>query len=236
MTGHSTNKKGISIIVPIYNEEENLPRFIAQLFSALKEKHHQIIFVDGGSQDNSCKIVLATPYCTLIKSEKGRAKQMNAGAKKALYPLLYFLHVDCIPPQDFDAILHREHQAGRKAGSFQMRFDHDHFALNWAAYATKFNNPLCRSGDQSLFVDSTLFNQLGGFNEAYIICEDVELIDRLYKANAFYVFPQTIITSARRFKENGVLRLHFHHGIIHLMRYLGVSPDRLYRYYSRFVK
>ena len=236
MTGASTNKSGISIIVPIYNEADQLSKFIPVLFAAIESNQHQIIFVDGGSLDQSREIVASTAGCTLIESEKGRAKQMNAGAKKAHYPLLYFLHVDSIPPRGFDQILLLQFNAGNKAGSFQMQFDQDHFALKWAALATKYNSRFCRSGDQSLFVDKDLFKQLNGFNERYLICEDVEFIDRLYQLNGFTVLPQKIVTSARRFIENGILRLHFHHGIIHLMRYFGASPEKLYRYYLRFVK
>lgn len=236
MTGTSTNKEGISIIIPFYNEAESLSGFIKVLFAALKSKCFEIIFVDGGSQDDSCSIVQSTSQCSLIRSKKGRAKQLNTGAQNAQYSLLYFIHVDCIPPVGFDQILLRQYKKGQKAGSFQMQFDHDHFALNWAAFATKYNSRFCRSGDQSLFVEKNLFEQLAGFDERYHICEDVEFIDRLYKKNEFTVLPQKIITSARRFKDNGVLRLHFHHGIIHLMRYLGVKPDKLYQYYLYFVK
>lgn len=236
MTGASTNKAGISIIVPIYNEAKRLPKFISILFGALESHQHQIIFVDGGSTDDSCKIIQASPNCSLLKSKKGRALQMNAGAKNALHTLLYFIHVDCTPPQGFDQILLNKYNAENKAGCFQMQFDHDHFALKWAALATKYNTRFCRSGDQSLFVEKQLFMQLKGFNEHYTVCEDVELIDRLYQATNFIVLPQKIITSARRFKENGVWRLHFHHGLIHLMRYAGIGPKQLYRYYLRFVK
>lgn len=236
MIGASTNSEGISIIVPIYNEAKSLPHFLASLFSALNSSNHQIIFVDGGSQDESCKIVEAQPNCQLIRSSKGRAKQLNAGAKHATQPLLYFIHVDCIPPIGFDEILLQHYRENKKAGSFQLRFDTDHFALKWSAYATRFNTRFCRSGDQSLFVDKALFNLLNGFDERYHICEDVEFIDRLYKRNGFTVLPQKITTSARRFEENGILRLHFHHGFIHLMRYIGISPRGLYRYYSCFVK
>ena len=236
MTGTSTNKEGISIIIPIYNEAEQLPGFITILFDTLESDHHQIIFVDGGSQDDSCKIIQANPNCHLIQSKKGRAIQMNAGAKKARYSLLYFIHVDSIPPKGFDQILLQQLKKGQKAGCFQMQFDHNHFALNWSAFATKYNSTFCRSGDQSLFVEKSLFEHLTGFDERYHICEDVEFIDRLYQRNEFTVLAQKITTSARRFKENGIWRLHFHHGLIHLMRYFGIGPKKLYQYYLLFVK
>ena len=69
MTGASTNKEGISIIIPIYNEAERLPAFITLLFDTLESNHYQIIFVDGGSKDDSCKIIQANPSCSLIHSK-----------------------------------------------------------------------------------------------------------------------------------------------------------------------
>jgi len=235
MTGNSTNKKGLSIIVPVLNEASVLPRFIdALLVNSFYE--NQLIFVDGGSDDGGDEYINTQQHCTLIRSEKGRAKQMNLGAKAARFKLHYFLHVDSIPPKNFDLHILEKNALGAKAGCFQLQFDSSKKALKWSAYATRFNVRFCRGGDQSLFIDKVLFDQLNGFNETYQVCEDGELIDRIYKNNGFCVLPQKITTSARRFEENGVWRLHYHHGIIHLMRFIGCSPKQLSRYYSAFVK
>lgn len=95
---------------------------------------------------------------------------------------------------------------------------------------------LCRGGDQSLFVAKTLFNQLGGFNESYIIYEDVEFISRLYKKSKFKVLPQEVITSVRRYLKMGWLRLQYHFGVIHLKHFMGQGPEALYGYYKKYVE
>ena len=101
MTGNSTNKKGLSIIVPVLNEASVLPSFIdALLVNSFYE--NQLIFVDGGSDDGGDEYINTQQHCTLMRSEKGRAKQMNLGAKAARFKLHYFLHVDSIPPKNFD--------------------------------------------------------------------------------------------------------------------------------------
>ena len=235
MTGFSTTKVGLSIIVPILNEATVLPSFIETLL-ANSFYENQLIFVDGGSVDGGAEYISSHEKCTLLKSEKGRAKQMNIGAKAAQFDLLYFLHVDSIPPKNFDRHILEKNRQGEKAGCFRMQFDSNHIALRCTAFATRFNNRFCRGGDQSLFIDKTLFNQLNGYNELYQVCEDGEFIDRIYKQNGFCVLPHKITTSARRFEENGVWQLQFHHGIIHLMRSIGCSPKRLSKYYSFFVK
>jgi len=100
MTGDSTNKKGLTIIVPVLNEASATPMFIdALLVNSFYE--NQFIFVDGGSDDGGDEYI-NRQHCTLIRSEKERAKQMNLGAKAATFKLLYFLHMDNIPPKNFD--------------------------------------------------------------------------------------------------------------------------------------
>ena len=235
MIGNSTNKKGLSIIVPILNEAGVLTSFIKTIFDH-SFYENQLIFVDGGSTDGGDEYVTSHQKCKLIKSKKGRAIQMNAGAKVAQYNLLYFIHVDSIPPKNFDLHILEKNAQGEKAGCFQLQFDSSHIALRLAAFASRFNNRFCRGGDQSLFIDKALFNQLNGYDENYQVCEDGELIDRIYKQCGFCVLPQKLITSARRFNENGVWKLHFHHGIIHLMRLTGYTPRQLSRYYIAFIK
>ena len=128
MTGSLTNKVALSIIVPVLNEEEILPRFIDTLIKH-SSLQNQYIFVDGGSTDLSCKIIDEHPNCELIKGEKGRAKQMNRGVKQATFPILYFLHVDSIPPKNYDQCIVNTLKSGNKAGSFRLQFDASHFLL-----------------------------------------------------------------------------------------------------------
>lgn len=235
MTGNLTNKVALSIIIPVLNEERALPRFIDTLIEH-SSLHNQYIFVDGGSTDSSCRIISEHPNCELIQSEKGRAKQMNRGVKQAKFPILYFLHVDSIPPKDYDQCIVNTIESGVKAGSFRLQFDAAHFLLTFFAYLSRFNLRICRGGDQSLFIRKELFLLLDGFNETYWICEDNEFIDRVYEKTNFSVLPNRIITSARRFEENGVIRLYIHHGVIQLMRCLGASPQSLANYYQTFIR
>ena len=79
------------------------------------------------------------------------------------------------------------------------------------------------------------FDALGGYDPRYKVCEDINLIKKLYK-NGFFVFPEKIITSARRFQKNGILRLLFHFGVLHLLHWWNVPPEFLYRYYKRVVR
>lgn len=231
MTGHLTNK-ALSIIIPVYNEEKNLPKLLCWIEEKAEIDKHQIIVVDGGSEDATMEVKNHYPSVEFYSGPRGRSKQMNFGSKKAKNTILYFLHVDSFPPQSFD--LHIiTHQQKTKAGCFRMKFDSSHWALRISGFLTRLPFRFCRGGDQSLFVQKDVFYALGGYNEKYTVCEDGELIDRLIALKSFVVIQKTLVTSARKFNKNGVLNLMYHHSCIHLLRALGYGPKRLQNYYSK---
>lgn len=231
-----SNNKTISIIIPVLNEEEHIGKLLAYLKKQTSSKNHieEILIVDGGSLDNTLNI--ATKHgATIFSSAKGRAKQMNFGAKKATGDILYFLHADTLPPKNFDAYISKAVSEGKEAGCFRMRFDSNSLILKLFAWFTKMNYTICRGGDQSLFISQELFFKTNGFNEDYIIYEDNEFIGRLYKITQFKVLSQRVRTSARKYEENGLLRLQYHFSIIHLKKLFGAPPSALYDYYKRKV-
>lgn len=226
----------ISIIIPMLNEAEHIGRLLQHLIANTKYINKiEIIVVDGGSTDNSIKIVktFTQTNIKLINSSKGRAKQMNTGAKAATGTILYFLHADSFPPKYFDKFILNEIQKDIHAGCFRLKFDSNHWWLRLAGWFTKFNFKACRGGDQSLFVTKALFDKIGGFDESYIIYEDNIFINQLYSLNQFTVINNPIITSARLYKKHGVFKLQFYFWMIYLKRWLGASASELYDYYKR---
>ena len=160
---------------------------------------------------------------------------MNLGAKNALGEILYFLHADSFPPKFFDKHIINKVTKGNPAGCFQMKFDSNHWWLQLAGWFTKFNLKSFRGGDQSQFITKTLFEEIGGFDENYIIYEDNILISELYKRKKFVVIPQSITTSARRYREQGICNLQYHFWIIHLKKRLGANAGELYEYYAKHI-
>lgn len=228
------NKKPqISIIIPVLNEEIHIGMLITYLKENSNPKNiKETLVVDGGSIDNTVK-VLKEYEVTVLHSEKGRAKQMNLGAKKAKGDILYFLHADTFPPKNFDDHIINGISKKKAAGCFQMKFDSDNFILQFFAWFTRYNYKICRGGDQSLFILKEVFDQTQGFNEDYLVFEDNEFIGRLYQKTNFSILPQYVKTSARKYRKNGVVKLQYHFGVIHLKSYFGASPDKLYEYYKR---
>lgn len=224
----------LSIIIPVLNEIKTIDTTLAHLEKVLSKKiAYEIIVVDGGSVDGTIDKIKVNNALKLIFSKKGRAKQMNAGANSASGNILYFLHCDSFPPQDFDLAIASQVDQGNQAGCFRMEFNDNHPVLRVSQWFTRINHIAFRGGDQSLFVTTQLFQDIKGFNEDYVIYEDNEIISRLYAKKQFVVIPLTLLTSARRYRKNGVWRLQYHFAMIHLKRKLGHSPEHMLNYYKQ---
>lgn len=225
----------ISVIIPVLDEAERLGSLLPELSKrAQTGSVLEIIVVDGGSQDASPEVA-RRHGARVLEAPRGRARQMNAGARAAKGELLYFLHADSLPPDGYDRWMLQGMEEGPQAGCFRLRFDPPHWFLKAFAWCTRFNHPLCRGGDQSLFVPRSWFLASGGFDESFRIYEDNEYIGRLYREFSFRVLPAYVTTSSRRYKEKGVFRLQYHYGLIHLKKILGAPPGALYAHYQKYV-
>ena len=241
----------LSIIIPILNEAETISGLIKHLLNNSSiENISEIIVVDGGSSDRSREIVNQTvsssavkksqkglhrarPDIKIFNSEKGRAKQMNLGAKQAKGNILYFLHADSFPPNNFDQLIIDEVEKGNLAGCFKMKFDSNHWWLRIIGWFTKFSWKGCRGGDQSQFITKQLFEKLNGFDEAYSIYEDYDLINKLYAKKEFVVIQKWLTTSSRRYDSNGIWKLQYHFLTIYLKKWFGASAEELHEYYLK---
>jgi len=229
------NKPQISIIIPVLNEED----YIKKVLLAIRENAtsgnvKEVLVIDGGSTDITVKEASGLG-ATVISSDKGRAKQMNLGAEKATGDILYFLHVDTLPPKGFDTHILDSFNKRFEVGCFRLRFDSPDRILRFFAWCTRINHHICRGGDQSLYISKKLFHKAGGFDEAYTIYEDNEFIQRIYKLTPFKVIPSTVETSARRYEKKGVLALQYRFAMVHLKHYSGAGPAALHRYYQEYI-
>jgi rSAM/selenodomain-associated transferase 2 len=230
-------KDNISVIIPVLNEAETIETLLNHLIdNASLQAISEIIVVDGGSTDDTINIIKKLDLkIVLLNSKKGRAKQMNTGAKAAKGNILYFLHADSFPPNRYDQYIIDEVQKGHLAGCFRLQFDNNHWWLRLASWLTQFSWRACRGGDQSQFITKTLFNDIGGFNEAYTIYEDNILINELYKRKQFVVINKKIRTSARLYERHGIWKLQYHFWAIYIKKWFGASANDLYNYYLKHI-
>jgi rSAM/selenodomain-associated transferase 2 len=225
----------ISIIIPTYNEDDQIEETIRKIHSASRANITEVIVVDGGSKDQTIAIARNCGAITILSPTKGRAAQMNHGASIAKGEVLYFLHADSVPPRDFTGYITAALAKGFSSGCFRLRFDQSHWFLNANCWFTRFNVNAVRFGDQSLFVTHDVFNKSGGFNESLMMMEDQEIIHRIKKYGRFTVLNASVITSARKYRDNGIYRMQMIFYRIWLMYYLGYSQERLLQTHRRLI-
>ena len=117
-----------------------------------------------------------------------------------------------------------------------MKFDNEHWWLRLASYLTKFSWRACRGGDQSQFITRTLFDEIGGYDENYIIYEDNILINELYSRNEFVVIQHPLVSSARLYEKYGVWFVQYHFWTIYVKKWMGASAEELHAYYKKNLK
>jgi rSAM/selenodomain-associated transferase 2 len=223
--------KTLSVLVPMLNEAAT----IASTLDALRRgaPDAELIVVDGGSTDAS--VAIARPLCdSLIDASRGRAHQMNAGARASHGDALVFVHADTIVPPTFAAdIASALSDPAVVGGRFDVRLDASALPYRIIGAMISIRSRISRTGtgDQAIFVRRDVFDSLGGFPELEL-CEDLEFSRRLKRAGRIACLRTRVTTSARRWNRDGVARTVVKMWLIRAMYLMGVPPARLKRMYA----
>jgi rSAM/selenodomain-associated transferase 2 len=225
----------VSVVIPTLNEAARIGRLVAHLHRSADHRLADILVVDGHSDDATAEKARAAGARVLVCPNRSRAAQMNLGAREATGDVLYFVHADALPPATYlDAIEHALGE-GYPIGCFRLEFDADHPLLRINAFCTRFDLPFFRGGDQTLFVTRTLFEQTGGYDERHVLMEEYDWLRRVRRLGRFYIVPQTVVVSARKYETISYLRVNLANAIVYGLYAIGVSPGRLRRLYCRLL-
>ena len=220
----------ISVIIPILNEAKILEKTLSQLQPELGS--HELIVVDGGSTDASVKI--AENYGKVIISERGRAKQLNAGAAAATGDILIFLHADIwLEPGALISVA-TAISSGYVGGGFRQKIDGKRVLYRLIEIAGDFRGRYLKVfyGDSGIFLAQTNFQKIGGFPDVPIL-EEMEFSKGLRRLGKTTLLMPYIHISARRWEARGIVRTTLNNWLITLLYFLGVSPEKLARFYSQ---
>lgn len=223
----------VSVIVPVLDEAERIRGQLHALarFTAL----HEVIVVDGGSRDDTVARVRAAGTARLLVAARGRASQMNAGARAASGDTLLFLHADVRLPEDaLERIEEALADPAVVAGAFRTWTVPD-AGRSWHAPLLHLADLRSRYsrlpyGDQALFVRADAFWRAGGFPDQPLM-EDLELSRRLARLGALRVVRSRVAVSGRRFLARPI----FYTLAVNLfpaLYALGIAPARLKRLYG----
>lgn len=226
----------VSIIIPALNEAEEIGKAVAHLCENADERLVDLLVVDAGSADGTVDIAAAAGATVLASPQKGRSRQMNYGAQQSRGEVLYFVHADTLPPATYLDDIAASITEGYPVGSYQSVYNTEHPLLRFNAYFTRYDFLCCRGGDQSIYVERSVFEALRGYREDYMIMEEYEFLERVRKKHSFKIMSKATLISARKYEENSYMRVQLANLIVFNMYRLGFSQQRLANTYCRLLK
>jgi rSAM/selenodomain-associated transferase 2 len=203
----------ISVVIPSFNAEATLGQTLAALVPAVVDGVVQeAIIVDGGSTDETAAIAEAAGT-RLIRSQRGRGAQLQAGAAAARGDWLLFLHADTVLEpgwaEEAESFMERVATGRRAPAAATFRFALDDQGLmprllEWLVglRCLLFALPY---GDQGLLIPRDLYRASGGFRPLPLM-EDVDLVRRLKRSQRVMLHSRAVTSGARYRNEGYVAR------------------------------
>jgi rSAM/selenodomain-associated transferase 2 len=221
----------LSVIVPALDESAVIAATLRAL-QPLRAQRHEVIVVDGGSRDATARI--ARPLADRVHVTcKGRAQQMNSGARVASGDVLLFLHADSLLPADGALAIEQALHGGARWGRFDVSIAGTPRVLKLVAAMMNLRSRVTgiATGDHGIFVRRALFDEVGGF-PAIALMEDVAICKRLKaRGGAPACLRTKVATSGRRWETRGPWRTIFTMWRLRFAYAMGADPAALARRY-----
>ncbi len=222
-----------SIIIPVLHESEIINTCLSSLTQLKTEQPFEIIVVDGSpTQDTLCAIT--DKNVMKYASPLGRGRQMNEGAAYATGDILVFVHADTLLPSDALSVIQTIMENKRIVGgafSHQFQVQTPYFKMLSALATLRSQITHAPYGDQVHFLRKTSFDAIGGYKDIPLM-EDVELMRRMKKKKwKIIILPHHIITSTRRWDQEGLVYTSLRDIVIIFLYWCGMRTEKLARFY-----
>ncbi|HIC81575.1 MAG TPA: glycosyltransferase [Kiloniellaceae bacterium] len=221
----------LSIIIPTLNEAERIGAVIDRL--RREDPDSDILVIDGGSTDSTVALALKAG-ARAIRGARGRGQQLALGAEVAEGDVFLFLHADSrLGAGSLNALREALADPQVVGGNFRILFDggrpFDRWLTRFYAWFRRFG---LYYGDSAIFVRRDALQSMGGLRPIALM-EDYDLCRRLERSGkTLCISEPPVTTSSRRFEGRWPPRIVAGWLLIHLLYYLGVSPDILARLYK----
>lgn len=226
----------ISIIIPVYNEEQSIGKLVLYLKANANNLLADLIVSDGGSSDNTAAVAEAAGARVVLSPGKGRAAQMNYGASLCSGDVLYFIHADSFPPATYVSDIQAATTRGWDLGRYRTKFDSNKPLLKLNAWFTRFDLFVCMGGDQTLFVRQSVYKKLAGFREDMKIMEEYEFCERARATGYRYkILNGAAVISARKYDTNSWLQVQLANSAVVRMYKRGASQQDMCNTYKRLL-
>ncbi|MBM3478184.1 MAG: glycosyltransferase [Alphaproteobacteria bacterium] len=230
MTRAPTGAPPLSIVMPVLDEAAGIEAALRPL-QALRRRGVELVLVDGGSADDTPGLAAGWVDACLY-APRGRASQMDAGARRARSGILLFLHADTILPEEADSLVRAAIEAGAQWGRFDVRIAGRPAMLRVVAALMNLRSRLTgiATGDQAIFVTRAAFERIGGF-PLQPLMEDIEISRRLRAIGHPACLRAKVTTSGRRWERRGAWATILLMWRLRWRYWRGESPERLAQAY-----
>jgi len=222
-----------SIIIPVLHESELINTQLETLKHIATDESFEIIVVDGSPTQDTLRVI-SDRNVKIYSSPKGRGCQMNEGAAHATGDILVFVHADTLLPHKTLFFIQIALENKRYVGgafSHQFQVQTPYFRMLSALSTLRSQITRAPYGDQVHFLRKTYFDAIGGYKDMPLM-EDVELMRRIKKKkDQIIILPNHVITSARRWKQEGLFYTSLRDIIIIFLYWLGIPAEKLARFY-----
>ena len=193
-----------SIIIPTFNEANNLPLLLSDL--SILKKDGEILIVDCGSEDRTIDIAKIYGAKVYNSQERNRGLQLDLGAKNSKGKWLIFLHADTrLTNYWFTKVKSVLKGDKNFIYYFKFKINDKKIIFRVLEILVNFRSQFFKQpyGDQGLIIHRSIYLRNNGFRKIPLM-EDVDFLRRLNNKKDLKQINLPIFTSSRKWERTNI--------------------------------